>query len=79
MGDSRNHTPCRLHNRLGHLCMDELTHKVRSALKMKWMNNDHNVNLKKMTEFYNTTPNVLKEIIGQYEAELLNTKFIIIE
>jgi hypothetical protein len=79
VGDSGNHTSCRLHNRLGDLFMDELTHKVRSALKMKWMNNDHNVNLKRMVEFYNTTPVVLKEIIGKYEAELLNTKFNIIE
>jgi hypothetical protein len=79
MGSSRNHTPCRLHNWLGDLFMDELTHKVRSALKMKWMNNDHNVNLKRMTEFYRTTPEILRGIITQYESELLNTKFIIIE
>lgn len=59
--------------------MDELTINVRAALKQKWMNNDHNVNLKKMTDFFKTTPNVLKEIIAQYESELLDTKFNIIE
>lgn len=79
MGDSGNTHSCLFHLRLVSIFMDELTQKVRSALKMKWMNDDHNVNLKRMTEFYNTTPNVLREIISQYESELLNTKFIIIE
>ena len=57
----------------------ELTVKVRAVLKMKWMQNDHNINLHKMTEFYSTTPDVLKGIIREYEAELIATKFIIIE
>lgn len=57
----------------------QLEQKVRSALKLKWMNNDHNINLKKMVEFYQTTPITLKEIIRQYESELLATKFNIIE
>lgn len=59
--------------------MDELTKSVRAGLKMKWMNNDHNISLHKMTAFYNTTADKLKEIIRQYESELISTKFNIIE
>jgi hypothetical protein len=59
--------------------MDVLELKVRSALKQKWMNNDHNINIKKMVDFYQTTPNVLIGIIKQYESELLATKFNLIE
>lgn len=59
--------------------MNELTIQVRAALKHKWMNNDHNINLKKMTDFYGATPERLREIITQYESELLATKFVIID
>ena len=59
--------------------MDELELTVRAALKIKWMNDDHNVNLKRMVEYYRTTPEKLKAIIAQYESELIATKFNIIE
>ncbi len=79
MGNHRNHGYCHSNRYNWSESMDELTINVRAALKQKWMNNDHNVNLKKMTDFFKTTPNVLKEIIAQYESELLDTKFNIIE
>ena len=59
--------------------MDELEITVRAALKIKWMSNDHDINLKRMVEFYRTTPEKLKGIITQYESELIATKFNIIE
>lgn len=59
--------------------MDEQTKHIRAALKQKWMQNDHNINITKMAAFYKTPPEQLRQIITQYESELIATKFVIIE
>lgn len=55
--------------------MTPLTTSVRHALKQKWMNNDHKINITAMATYFNTDCDTLREIIRQYESELLVTKF----
>lgn len=52
-----------------------LEQDVRAALKQKWMNDDHDLDMEKMAEYFGATKEVLDGIITQYESELIATKF----
>jgi uncharacterized membrane-anchored protein YhcB (DUF1043 family) len=58
--------------------MTPLETEVRVALKMKWMNSDYDIDMEKMSDYFNQPKEVLEKIIHDYESELLATKFNLI-
>ena len=58
--------------------LTDLDKKVRTALKEKWMNNDHDINLGKMVAWSGASEADLLIAIYKYESELLCTKFNIV-
>lgn len=63
--------------------MTPFASKLRAALKNKWMDNDHDIDMGKLIawaskeEKREVTKEELIGIIQQYESELIATKFII--
>jgi len=55
--------------------MTPLETKVRAALKDKWLNDDHDIDMAMMVKWSGASEEELRKIITQYESELLATKF----
>lgn len=53
--------------------------QIRAALKQKWMDNDHDIDVAKMVAWSGRTREDLIAVIRQYERELISTKFNLVE
>lgn len=49
--------------------------EIRAALKQRWQNNNHDVDLEAMAKWSGRSREELIAVIRQYESELLVTKF----